>query len=470
MYELRTYQQRAVDNSVKYLTGRYKKPGIVIIPTGGGKSLVIGCIVRKLNAPTLVLQPSKEILLQNYEKAVSFGMNPTIYSASCGRKELSTLTYATLRSVKHKASELVSLGVNYVLVDECHIQYSAEIGSEFMTFMEEMGNVRVLGFTATPCRLRNYFSLDYFSSSRLNFLTKDVPNFFKQVVHVTQVQELISRGYWSPIKYEVWSFDESDLVLNSNGSEYTESSIRLSIEKNGINNTIYKRLLVLLKKRKHILVCMDSVRNCEIISRFMNNKFGKITDFISGTTPPKKREGIINDFKNGTLKIVFNYSAIATGFDFPELDCLVLGRPTFSFVVYSQFLGRGIRVHKDKEYCLVVDCCNNYSRFGAIENISIEDFPERGWCIFSGNRLITGIDMDREMFKDDMIRRYNHGRWLDEMIGDYRRMTKYDDVVMKYGKYSGKKYCEIPLSYIYKLVDRNVASKELLAYYNEVID
>ena len=78
--------------------------------------------------------------------------------------------------------------------------------------------------------------------------------------------------------------------------------------------------------------------------------------------------------------------------------------------------------------------------------------------------------MDREMFKDDMIRRYNHGRWLDEMIGDYRRMTKYDDVVMKYGKYSGKKYCEIPLSYIYKLVDRNVASKELLAYYNEVID
>ena len=133
------------------------------------------------------------------------------------------------------------------------------------------------------------------------------------------------------LRYEVWDFDESDLMLNGNGSEYTTESIARSIITNGVNNTIYKRLNMLWNERKHILVCMDSVENCNIISEFINKKRGAVvTGVVSAETPKKKREQILEDFKSGKLKVVFNYSTLATGFDFPELDCVMFGRPTFS--------------------------------------------------------------------------------------------------------------------------------------------
>ena len=67
MYQLRDYQREAVDRGVEHLeTG--KGNGLMVLPTGSGKSLVIASIAYRLDAPVLVLQPSQEILVQNYEK------------------------------------------------------------------------------------------------------------------------------------------------------------------------------------------------------------------------------------------------------------------------------------------------------------------------------------------------------------------------------------------------------------------
>ena len=61
-FKLRPYQKEAVDAGLKFLTGRSKKPGIIVAPCGAGKSLLISKIAHEINRPTLVLQPSKEIL------------------------------------------------------------------------------------------------------------------------------------------------------------------------------------------------------------------------------------------------------------------------------------------------------------------------------------------------------------------------------------------------------------------------
>ena len=145
-FELRPYQKEAVDAGLKFLTGKSKKPGIIVAPCGAGKSLLISKIAHEINRPTLVLQPSKEILEQNYAKAISFGAKPTIYSASCGVKELSAMTYATLKSIKKDVARLKDIGIDTLLVDECHSGYSPEEGSEFMEFMSEFPEAKVLGF------------------------------------------------------------------------------------------------------------------------------------------------------------------------------------------------------------------------------------------------------------------------------------------------------------------------------------
>lgn len=435
-----------------------------------GKSLIISKIAHEINRPTLVLQPSKEILEQNYAKAVSFGSKPTIYSASCGIKELSAMTYATLKSIKKDVARLKDIGIDTLLVDECHSGYSPEEGSEFMEFMNGFPEAKVLGFTATPCRLRTYSSMLEGNYSKLNMLTKDEHNFFKKIVHVTQIQELTSQGFWCPLKYERWSFDESALMLNSTGAEYTNESIKESIVRNGLNNSIYKRLLQLMNERKAILVCMDSIESCNRISEFMNARMGAITGVVTSLTTKKKREQIISDFKEGKLKVVFNYSTLATGFDFPELDCVMFGRPTFSYSTYYQILGRAVRIHPDKKEALIVDCCDNMRRFGRIEDLTIEQFPSKGWCMFAGDQLLSNIRMGDIITKDEILRR---AASLKSVNGDGRREDDLDSIIMWFGKYEGIRFKDIPVSY-FRFLAENMAVKpgdrkeKIIEYYNKI--
>ena len=435
-----------------------------------GKSLIISKIAHEINRPTLVLQPSKEILEQNYAKAVSFGSKPTIYSASCGIKELSAMTYATLKSIKKDVARLKDIGIDTLLIDECHSGYSPEEGSEFMEFMNGFPEAKVLGFTATPCRLRTYSSMLEGNYSKLNMLTKDEHNFFKKIVHVTQIQELTSQGFWCPLKYERWSFDESALMLNSTGAEYTNESIKESIVRNGLNNSIYKRLLQLMNERKAILVCMDSIESCNRISEFMNARMGAITGVVTSLTTKKKREQIISDFKEGRLKVVFNYSTLATGFDFPELDCVMFGRPTFSYSTYYQILGRAVRIHPDKKEALIVDCCDNMRRFGRIEDLTIEQFPSKGWCMFAGDQLLSNIRMGDIITKDEILRR---AASLKSVNGDGRREDDLDSIIMWFGKYEGIRFKDIPVSY-FRFLAENMAVKpgdrkeKIIEYYNMI--
>lgn len=435
-----------------------------------GKSLIISKIAHEINRPTLVLQPSKEILEQNYAKAVSFGSKPTIYSASCGIKELSAMTYATLKSIKKDVARLKDIGIDTLLVDECHSGYSPEEGSEFIEFMNGFPEAKVLGFTATPCRLRTYSSMLEGNYSKLNMLTKDEHNFFKKIVHVTQIQELTSQGFWCPLKYERWSFDESALMLNSTGAEYTNESIKESIVRNGLNNSIYKRLLQLMNERKAILVCMDSIESCNRISEFMNARMGAITGVVTSLTTKKKREQIISDFKEGKLKVMFNYSTLATGFDFPELDCVMFGRPTFSYSTYYQILGRAVRIHPDKKEALIVDCCDNMRRFGRIEDLTIEQFPSKGWCMFAGDQLLSNIRMGDIITKDEILRR---AASLKSVNGDGRREDDLDSIIMWFGKYEGIRFKDIPVSY-FRFLAENMAVKpgdrkeKIIEYYNRI--
>ncbi len=483
MLELRDYQKEAVEAGLKHLKQEKPKPGIIVCPTGCGKSLVISNLAIRLGEPVLVLQPSKEILLQNYEKAKAFGAEPTIWSASCNIKDLSPLTYATLGSVKKMAEDFKSIGVRTILVDECHSQYSADPGSMFMKFLKGIPKARVLGFTATPCKLHQCTSLAEGNYSKLNMLMYDQPSFFKEMVYVSQIQDMVKKGYWTKLKYEVWDFDTSGLVLNSAGSEYTETSIAACIQRNGINNTLYMRLLALWNEREHILVCMDTVKNCHLMSEFINKEKGyEATAVVDAKTPKKEREDIIKRFKDGKLKAVFNYSALALGFDFPELDCVVFGRPTFSFSVWYQLLGRSVRPSGKKKDALIVDCCNNYAKFGRAEDISIENVPYRGWCMFSGEKLISGIRMGLDVRRKQIM---EIAKWKaalmqnrkgikeerDTKTGREKLGIRHERATFPFGKYFGNPLWDTPMDYL-KWATENIPNKgdfmrKLNEYYSD---
>ena len=426
MFKYRKCQQEAIDKSVEYIKGKSKAASLVVLPTAGGKSHTIAGIAKEYLDPILILQPNKELLEQNYSKYIDFGGEASVFSASLKRKEIGHVTYATLGSIKNNAADFKKLGVNLLLVDEAHHSYSPDAGSSFMNFVEELTPEKTIGFTATPFRLKNNME-----GSRLVMINRTRPGYFKKIIHVTQIQEMIDEGFWSESVDEAYHLDESGLILNSTGSEFSEESIKEANKVNGTNNKIFKRIVKALPERKHILVFTDGADTAEKFAEFFNEKIFKgerKAAFVTSKTSAKQRKQDVKDFKSGKIQVMFNYSVFGTGFDFPELDCIIMGRATNSLALWYQIYGRGVRVFEGKLDFLMIDYGNNFHRLGNPRKITIEDYPGAGWAVFSEERLITNVILGfGEPITKDMLRSKERG-------------IKKGGWFFKNGKHAGEEY------------------------------
>jgi DNA repair protein RadD len=380
MYELRPYQRQAVDAAVAFFDSPNKGNGLIVLPTGAGKSLVIANIAYRLDAPVLIFQPSKEILEQNYHKLLSYGViDAGIFSASFNSRAVCKVTFATIGSVKNYKDYFRRF--RYVIIDECHL-VNAEAGM-YKEFIDAIG-CKVIGLTATPYRL--YSSRFY--GSMLRFLTRTRPRIFDCLLYHVQVRTLLEQGFLSQLNYyQLPIINTSRLQLNSTGADYTDASIRKHYEEVKFSEELASVVNRLLNAgRKSILVFTRFTDEAEYLARVL----GKRAAVVTGDTPANERESILHRFKEGRISVVTNVGVLTTGFDFAELDTVVLARPTMSLALYYQMVGRAIRPCKGKTGW-VVDLCGNYKRFGRVDNLELRQRKPGIWAVYSGERQLTNV-------------------------------------------------------------------------------
>lgn len=387
-YQLRDYQQKASDAAVSFFNNKAKKTNaIMVLPTGSGKSLIIADIAARLDGHTLVFQPSKEILEQNFKKLCSYGiLDCSIYSASFNSKEISRITFATIGSVKNKP-ELFTHFKN-IIVDECHLVNPKE--GMYKKFFEVV-NCKILGLTATPYRLSS--SQEF--GAMLKFITRTRPAIFKEVIYHVQVSTLLDMGYLSKLNYYPMNptgWNELNLKVNTTGADYTDRSVQREYERIDFYSFlvhIVQRLVNNQKtgiKRKGILVFTRFLKEAERLTYSISG-----CAIVSGDTPKGERERILEAFKAGEISVVANVGVLTTGFDYPELDTVVMARPTMSLAMWYQIVGRAIRPHPNKEAGWIVDLCGNINRFGYVENLKLVDGGNGKWAVFSNGRQLTNI-------------------------------------------------------------------------------
>jgi DNA repair protein RadD len=111
---------------------------------------------------------------------------------------------------------------------------------------------------------------------------------------------------------------------------------------------------------------------------------------VSGDTPKADRERILSNFKSGKTKVVVNVGVLTTGFDYPELDTVVIARPTKSLALYYQMIGRAIRPFPGKNGW-AVDLCGNIKRFGKVDDLTLEEPKSNQWQVTSRGRQLTNV-------------------------------------------------------------------------------
>lgn len=385
---LRPYQVETADKCVAYLRAPIEDHGLAIVPTGGGKSLLLADIVSKLDGEAIIFQPSREILEQNLAKFESYGYSPAVWSASMGRKELGAITLATIGSVVKRA-ELFS-HFRYMIVDEAHGLNSKAEGSMFMKFIAGLDRPRLLGLSATPYRL----SVDGYGGAQLKFLTRTRPRVFSTVIHVVQTGDLMRDGYLCPLVYKEVStgIREDRLRLNSTGADYTDESVREHFKELNFSDQIVRCVNRLEEYgRGQSIIFTRFVEEAEYVA-------SRIPDcaVVSAQTPKDVRAAILNDFKNGAIRHIANCAVLVLGFDFPALSNVVFARPTRSLTLWYQAVGRVLRPHPSKTDAWVIDLVGCTKKFGKVEEMRVIDGGNGKWHVESNGRHLTNTYFEQQ--------------------------------------------------------------------------
>ena len=433
MITLRENQEEPIRKAIAFFKEKKPKPSLIVLPTAWGKSILTDYVARSTTDKLLILQPSKELLEQNFNKYETlcgwFGSNAGIYSASFGKREMAQITYATIGTIKNLGKEFKAHGFTKMLIDEAHL-YPREADSMLGRFLQESGITHVLGITATPVKLQQNYDRDGNTYSKLVMLTSRSKkgNFFKNIIHIGQVEEMVRLGFWSKLTYQAEGFDDSLLVFNTSKSEYTEESVQAAYDANGGTEAII-RALDSHPERKHILAFAPSVSDAIALSEHYPG-----SAVIYGDMDKRERQHSIDEFRAGRIRVLFNVRVLSTGFDYTGIDCIVLGISTASIALYYQIIGRATRIDPGKEDALIIDLGGNVKRFGKVEDITFEQ--GKIWRMFgSGGRLLSGIPIDQ-------IGKYTKA---DTDAIDNNQMPPIE--IMPFGKYKGEKIKDIPTNY-----------------------
>lgn len=338
---------------------------IIAVPTGAGKSVIMCEFVLKWidknpDSNVLILSHTKEIVEQDYDALLeyfpSFGVG--IYQSGLGKKQIRKVTVGGIHSVYRYPEKFKDFDL--IIIDEVHAVNHKNVGM-YRTFIEESGIKGLCGMSATIFRTGHGY-IHKGKDALFNDLAYDLTSIdnFNQLVKDGYLTTLISKATEmgldsSRVKKSAGDYNIKDLAKTHDQDKITKAAIAETV-KFGKN---YKKWLVFAIDTKHASNIRKELERLGIKADELHTKM------------PGDREDVIDDFKNGNTRALVSVGMVTTGFDSPNVDLIVLLRPTQSAVLHIQMVGRGLRVCPGKKHCLVLDFAGNTERLGPINDVLI---------------------------------------------------------------------------------------------------
>lgn len=356
--KLRDYQKECI-NVIRNEDSNH----LIVIATGGGKTVIFTHLAVECSRKgerILIVVPQEELLQQTKNTLLKMDSNLDIGIVKAEKDDVhSNIVIATRQSLTHSKSTRIERmndhgKFKYVIIDEVH-----QANKQSLTISSKIPNAKILGFTATP------FNIE------LNKIFKKGISFQKTVL------DMIEEGYLvEPRAYRVKTDTDISKVKAVNG-EFSQGELEITINNSGRNLAILKAYKKKAKKRKSTIVFCAGVQHAIDMAKTFKDD-GIEAEFLSGDTNPEDRKRIIEDFKNGKIKVLTNCQVLTTGFDAPNTDCIIFASPTRSKTKYVQCLGRGLRLFTGKQDCLILDFIDEKGNHTVIDiddifDITIED-------------------------------------------------------------------------------------------------
>jgi DNA repair protein RadD len=167
------------------------------------------------------------------------------------------------------------------------------------------------------------------------------------------------------------SLDFKDVKINALG-KFDNAQLEEVVTKSGrLTASIMREVVSLVDTKRHGAFIFASTRaHCQECLDALPRDTSAV---ITGDTPQEERIKILDAARNGFIKYLININVLTVGIDVPNFDTVVFVRPTESLVLYTQAIGRGLRLYPSKENCLVLDYAGNVERHGDIDSPIINE-------------------------------------------------------------------------------------------------
>ncbi|MDB6261180.1 DEAD/DEAH box helicase [Lactobacillus amylovorus] len=281
----------------------------------------------KNNNRVMFLIHRREVLDQAVKTFRNQGVNPDL------------LTAGMVQTLTRRVDKLPI--PNVILVDEAH----HALAKSYQRILKQFPKAIVLLFTATPHRT---------GRQQLDQIADDI--IVGQSIH-----ELTNKGFLAPFRYFQPPNDfDSKLLKRSSTGDYTAESMQQAMSTK-IFGHIVKQYKLIASGMQAVVYTYSIDSAVEIAHKFNSEGISAIE--VDGTTPKEKRDLAVRKFREQEIKILVNVNLFTEGVDLPNVDCVIMARPTASLALYLQFSMRCLNPRPGKT-AIIIDHANNFKQFG----------------------------------------------------------------------------------------------------------
>ena len=319
--------------------------GLVVLATGLGKTYLSALDVKQFKAEKVLFVAHREEILKQSLAAYKRVMpNKTSGLYQANNKDIaSDFIFASVQTLG-KPDNLVQFDpthFDYIVIDEFH-----HVGAKsYKNLVDYFKPKFFLGLTATPNRSDNIDILQYCGNNEI---------YRKDLIDGIDLELLCNFDYhgindqfvdYTKITWRNRKFDLDELDLSISSDE--RSSYVFHKWKD-------------LKQTRTLGFC-TSIKHCDHMTAYFNAHGFKTLSVHSQSTV--NRGDAIAKLKQGDIDVLFTVDLFNEGVDIPEIDTILMARPTESKIIFLQQLGRGLRLHNSKKVVRVIDFIGNHKSF-----------------------------------------------------------------------------------------------------------
>ena len=346
--ELKEHQVEAL-KSLENMRTNHESIALLYHATGTGKTVTAVMDAKHCGGRVLFLAHTQELVNQAANTFLELWPEVSVGKFMEGVKD--TETHVVCGSIQSVALHLDMFKDNefsYLIIDEAHHAAADTYQKVLAYFRPDF----TLGLTATPERTDD---------------NKAIIDIFKNTAHKLDIQTAVEIGALVPVRC-IRIHTNIDLTkVRFNSVQYNIRDLESKIYVPERNRLIVDTWLQYVRDKRTVVFCA-SLKHAEQIARLFEEA-GIKAAAVSGSMKQSERKEFQDRFVSRQIQVLCACDLLNEGWDCPEIEVLFMARPTMSKVLYTQQLGRGMRLYDGKDSLMVFDFVDNASQYNMPQSL-----------------------------------------------------------------------------------------------------